>query len=148
MSTLYLAGPMTGLPDENRPLFRRAAEQLRKAGYTVYSPVEWEPQDASATYDDKLEIDISMIMKVRPEMIVLLPGWENSKGARAEAYIIGEFMGHTVARYISEGESFRLAQFRPEFVLQTVAYSVHPQVYIENMPNDPVTADTKISDNL
>lgn len=34
----YLSGPMTGLPDLNRPAFDAAARLLRGKGLTVYNP--------------------------------------------------------------------------------------------------------------
>lgn len=33
MTRLYVAGPMSGLPDHNYPAFREAATRLRDLGY-------------------------------------------------------------------------------------------------------------------
>ena len=38
--TIYLSGPMSGLPDYNRAAFNLRAEALRAAGYTVNNPAE------------------------------------------------------------------------------------------------------------
>lgn len=38
--TVYLSGPMTGLPDYNRAAFNLRAEAFRAAGYTVNNPAE------------------------------------------------------------------------------------------------------------
>lgn len=38
--TVYLSGPMTGLPDYNRSAFNLRAEAFRAAGYTVNNPAE------------------------------------------------------------------------------------------------------------
>ena len=37
---IYLAGPMTGLPDHNFPAFRAAAEGLQQAGWEVVNPAD------------------------------------------------------------------------------------------------------------
>lgn len=44
MTTVYIAGPMTGYPLYNFPAFRNAARYLRQAGFTVVSPAELDEQ--------------------------------------------------------------------------------------------------------
>ena len=38
--TVYLSGPMTGLPDYNRAAFNLRAEAFRAAGYSVNNPAD------------------------------------------------------------------------------------------------------------
>jgi len=47
--TVYLAGPMTGLPRFNFPAFDQAAQALRAAGYRVINPAE---QDRAIGFDE------------------------------------------------------------------------------------------------
>ena len=42
---LYVAGPMTGLPDHNYPAFAEAAARLRAVGYEVESPANSSDQE-------------------------------------------------------------------------------------------------------
>jgi hypothetical protein len=84
----YLSGPMTGLPDYNRPAFNEAAAELRSHGFTVWNPAE--EFDATSIYPRKIYIrkDIEALLKC--DAIVMLDGWENSAGAKLELDIAKE----------------------------------------------------------
>lgn len=81
MFTLYISGPMTGLPDFNRPAFDEAARQLRAAGYRVLNPAEtrlpW-----GAQWEDYMRVAIAQIAAC--DGIAILPGWDESRGAQVE----------------------------------------------------------------
>lgn len=106
---IYLAGPMRGYPQFNFPAFHAAAAKLRQEGHEVFSPAERDIErnggvDISVNnatgseeqLDKELGLkdgdfirialcdDLTWICK-EADAIALLPGWENSKGARAEA---------------------------------------------------------------
>jgi Domain of unknown function (DUF4406) len=94
---VYLAGPMSGIEGHNWPLFDHVAEQLKQQGYDVLNP-------ANVTRDlyGSLEVVLSMPPKnqlhatrlllatelswicLNAKKVFLLPGWEKSRGARAE----------------------------------------------------------------
>lgn len=78
---LYVAGPMTGLPDLNFPAFHRAAAQLRALGYQVVNPAEINT-DPAADWLTCMRAGIKQLVDV--DAIVMLPGWERSKGATLE----------------------------------------------------------------
>ena len=79
---LYLCGPMTGLPDFNRPAFHAAAAQLRKAGYRVSNPAETTlPDDTEWQQFMRLGL-VEMLEDC--DALAYLPGHEASKGARIE----------------------------------------------------------------
>lgn len=109
--TLYLSGPMSGLPEFNHPAFKAAAAKLRAAGYQVVCPTEnGLPPDAP--WDQHMRADIAA-MVAQCNAIALLPGCQDSKGARLELDIaVGlNFRASTVegwlesARLIAEAES-------------------------------------------
>lgn len=83
---IYVAGPMTGLPEYNFPLFNSTAERLRSEGWHVENPAEHGHVEG-AGWADYLRWDISRIATCGA--IYLLPGWEKSKGARLEVHIAG-----------------------------------------------------------
>lgn len=89
----YLAGPMSGIDDNNIPAFREAAETLRAAGHEIVSPVEMDEaaKDPTVSFDSNpekywrfLARDIETI-GVDCDGIVFLPDWFHSRGAKLEA---------------------------------------------------------------
>ncbi len=101
---VYLAGPMTGIPHFNFPLFHRVTAKLRADGHEVFNPAERDilrhkgvdisadnptgsPEVAAKNHNfslrDALAEDTNYICK-EATAICMLPGWEASPGARAE----------------------------------------------------------------
>lgn len=81
---IYIAGPMTGIPQFNFPAFHAAAAALRSAGWDVVNPAEVCP-DPTMAWLDCMRRDIAALMGC--DSIALLPGWMDSKGARLERHI-------------------------------------------------------------
>lgn len=79
MAKVYIAGPMTGLPDYNRPAFFAAAKELAANGDTPLNPAILPDGLSQADY---MAICIAMLQ--RADSIVMLDSWERSEGARAE----------------------------------------------------------------
>jgi Domain of unknown function (DUF4406) len=79
---LYLAGPMSGIPECNYPAFREAAAALRRQGWAVCNPAENVPPNAAPTWEDWMTISRQQVRGA--EMVVLLPGWQQSRGACEE----------------------------------------------------------------
>jgi hypothetical protein len=107
MGKLYIAGPMTGIPQFNIPAFDALAAKLRAKGNTVVSPAELDSREirqellASAdgqyafgstigatkmTWADFLARDVKLIADEIDE-IVVLPDWWKSRGARLEVFV-------------------------------------------------------------
>lgn len=94
---VYLAGPMRGIPEFNKPAFRAAAALIRAAGHEVFSPVEYDESrghDFTGLTGDMAQIpefnlrealgaDLAWIC-AEAHAVAVLPGWENSLGATAE----------------------------------------------------------------
>ncbi|HBO4545378.1 DUF4406 domain-containing protein [Pseudomonas paraeruginosa] len=78
---IYLAGPMTGLPEHNFPAFHAEAARLRSLGYQVENPAEHGVIDGFE-WADYLRLDLQKLLTC--QAIALLPGWMDSKGARLE----------------------------------------------------------------
>jgi hypothetical protein len=102
---VYIAGPMTGLPQFNVPLFDRQATRLRNVGYTVVSPAELDSEPVrdyalksvdgkldehdkieGETWGDMLARDVKVISD-HVDAICVLPDWSKSRGARLEVFV-------------------------------------------------------------
>lgn len=102
---VYLAGPMSNIPQFNFPAFMEADKKLTAEGWEVFNPakadIERYGTDFSescptgshdeanvaagtpVTYRDCLRVDLNYILD-HANAIALLPGWEQSKGVKAE----------------------------------------------------------------
>ena len=98
----YLAGPMTGYPKFNFPLFTKVTADLREKGMEIVSPVEtdepdmqeiaWKSKDG--THDEQFKETWGQVLAKDVELIadhidgiILLPDWQKSKGARLECFV-------------------------------------------------------------
>lgn len=84
--TLYLSGPMTGLPEYNYPEFFRVATLLESMGYKVINPANTGVQDGWI-WRDYLKKDLVDLLQNNVTSIILLEGWDNSKGAKLEIQV-------------------------------------------------------------
>lgn len=83
MPTLYISGPMSGLPEHNFPAFNAQAARLRALGYSVINPAEIN-SDGKDSWHQCLRNDL----KARCDCDALvLPGWEKSQGAHLELHV-------------------------------------------------------------
>lgn len=119
----YLAGPMSGIPQFNFPMFHEAARVLRnRHKLEIISPAETDTPavqvaamaskdgkyDASGkvggeTWGDMLARDVKMLADDGIQGIVLLPGWAKSRGARLEAFV-GTLCKLSFFEYVPETE--------------------------------------------
>lgn len=83
--TIYIAGPMSGYQDFNRPAFYAAAEILREHGFRVVTPADAYSGDC---WEQGMKHDIPVMLSC--DLVSLLDGWERSRGARLEVFIARE----------------------------------------------------------
>jgi hypothetical protein len=92
---------MRNLPNFNFPAFVAGAALLRSKGYEVFSPAERDTEKFGITVNnsstgslgdisgtgftlrDAMNADLDWITR-HADVVVVLPGWENSRGATAE----------------------------------------------------------------
>ena len=76
---IYISGPMTGIPNFNRPAFKDAQLILEAMGHEVFNPGELP----YGTRRECLEVDIAWICR-KAEGMVMLFDWVRSSGSAAE----------------------------------------------------------------
>ncbi len=101
---IYIAGPMSGIPHFNYPLFNAVAAKLREQGHSVFNPAERDIERHNGTdiSADNATGDVAQATAnhgfsmrqafaddmdyicLEADAICLLPGWEKSEGAFAE----------------------------------------------------------------
>lgn len=111
---IYIAGPMSGIKEFNFPAFFAAADLLIRLGHRVFNPAERDKSrhggvDISIgmsgdiaelvskhgfSLRDALRDDTHYICTTA-NAIAMLPGWEASKGARAE-HALAFALGHQI----------------------------------------------------
>jgi hypothetical protein len=97
---VYIAGPINGVPDGNRPAFKEAADRVRAAGHEPVNPWDIPPDHDGPccpgdppdhdpvglhAYGCYLRADILQLMWC--DAIMLLENWHQSRGASTESHI-------------------------------------------------------------
>lgn len=101
---VYIAGPMRGRELFNFPAFDDARDALALRGYQVISPADMDraigfhpEHDTLENFDlmDAIDRDVEAIKQV--DFVVVLPGFEQSSGVRAEI-ALALWMGKPIYR--------------------------------------------------
>lgn len=88
---IYIAGPMTGLPNDNREAFNTEAVRIRISGHDAINPVrvshdlETDLYPAKPTWHQYLAMAITALSSA--DAIHFLDDWEYSHGARIESLV-------------------------------------------------------------
>ncbi len=94
---MYLSGPVTGRPNNNREAFDSAAKTLRAKGYDVINPLEEVSPEAHhedamliclhrlTSWSACVDVDGGVIPDI--DVLVQLEDWYFSPGARLEAEV-------------------------------------------------------------
>lgn len=92
-SIIYIAGPMKGVENANRPAFAEAAERLRSLGYVVLNPAVLPVGMPLERY-----MPICLAMVQAADIICMLDGWGRSRGANIELDF-AKYQGKDVVTY-------------------------------------------------
>jgi hypothetical protein len=140
---IYLAGPMSGYPAFNIPAFDRVAALLRGHRHDVVSPAELDGPETrqhlmrsktgasedlpdGETWGFYLARDIQLLADDGIKAVVVLPGWEKSRGARLETFVASAILGLPI--FIST--RIGLVDMRPGALLRAWAGDMWDDVVI------------------
>lgn len=79
---VYIAGPMSGLPEYNRPAFYEAAAHLEDLGHAAINPANIRLPKGTDSWQDYMRATTRLLTHCHG--VALLPGWEKSTGAQIE----------------------------------------------------------------
>lgn len=82
---VYIAGPMSGLPEFNYPAFFAKAAELRAQGFEVRNPAENDGTSTDKPWTFYMKLGLQLLLEC--DEIHLLPGWSNSRGASLERLV-------------------------------------------------------------
>ena len=125
---VYIAGPMSGIPAFNIPAFDAAAWCLRQLDLEVVSPAEldgeWtrkrlsaskagslEDYPAGHTWGDFLSRDVKLLADGDIEAVVVISGWQKSRGARLETFVAHALCDMPVYRFDGTTELKKVSEF-------------------------------------
>jgi len=98
-TSVYIAGPMTSIPEFNFPAFKTAARDIDEMGvsavYCTAFGIPPAPEEARP-WSDYLRDALRMMLNCNA--VAVLPGWRESKGARLEVHVALE-LGMPVVEY-------------------------------------------------
>lgn len=79
---IYIAGPISRMPDLNRTSFATAERCLVEAGHTPVNPHKLHGGKTDLQHHEYMRTCVAELVKC--DAIHLMPGWGRSKGARLE----------------------------------------------------------------
>lgn len=82
---IYISGPITGIPEYNKPAFDSAEKKINEMGLIPISPFRLGVVSKHKSWQDYMREDIKALMDC--DAVYLLPGYEKSKGAMEEKRI-------------------------------------------------------------
>ena len=98
---VYLSGPITGLPNHNSGAFTQAARRIRE----IYpDDIVINPLDlggAQTNREDYMRVAFQSLLA--SHVIVMLPGWRDSRGATMEL-LVGAEIGLDIMEFNCTGE--------------------------------------------
>lgn len=125
IKTVYLSGPMTGYKDFNYPAFNELEAKIKELdpSIVVINPTQTGVQEGWE-WNDYLAHDLKLLLDGKPDAVITLPNWKDSKGARLEVHVAEQLGKKTVTsdKFLAmlRGSIFK----RPTLIYRTNSHSI------------------------
>lgn len=123
---IYIAGPMTGLPGYNYPAFHAAERSLRDFFQAKHIINAAKLNKAGTSWKKCLVNDLKKL--VHCDAMLVLQGWESSKGARLEVYV-GKMLDMAIYKFDDDKNPTCIERFYPRIDVE--AYDQEKSVALE-----------------
>lgn len=110
--TVYIAGPMRGIPQANAPAFDEARDALMGRDAVPVSPVDLDREDGLIPGEDVSDSQLRQCLRrdcialLDADAVLMLAGWSDSAGAKAE-YLLAKAAGIPAMRV--RDDNYRLS---------------------------------------
>lgn len=83
----YISGPITGIENDNEPLFREWQQKLEEMGYETIVPHDLDPgvPKEQANWHDYMRVCLEQMMHA--DFVISLPEQKFSRGAEVERFV-------------------------------------------------------------
>jgi hypothetical protein len=143
---IYISGPISGMPDYNRAAFAAIEGWLKhQLGYECFNPLSQLGAGEKNTWVGYMRADITALMQC--DRIIMLKGWEKSRGACLELYIARQ-LGIEVINDNTSGSIMSTAALKPGSVMHWLAGSTESMEAREITVNDSKETILEEADRL
>lgn len=154
---LYIAGPMSGIPQYNFPAFFAVGDKLRELGYEVVNPAEIDTKEdkgaalaspdglghtGTKTWGDFLMRDVKLVADV-VDGIFVLPNWFKSRGARLETFVALQVQKPVYDTISDDFGGGSLVEIDPIEAIEMIAYNTVNQGDVSRYDHMQVAAKRK-----
>lgn len=142
MIIFYLCGPMTGYPEHNYPAFHAAEKALElwsdPTEVVIINPANNFNGERNRPREDYMKVDIEHVL--RADKLVLLPGWEDSLGARLEVAVAMQTGKNFITAYNDDGR-WDFEDHGPGWIPVAPANEASPRAALLSEATELVTGD-------
>lgn len=119
VSTVYVAGPMSGHENYNYDAFDKAEKELAALGLKVINPTQIGLREGW-NWGQYIGATLSLLSESNVDAIALLDGWDESKGVQLELFVAKELEIPAFPIHVVTGENFTLYDIKGNEIMKGI----------------------------